>query len=86
MILRGGPADISRFVRRLPGSSQAILAEADDGELYVVKFLNNLQGPNLLFNETIGTELYHLARIPVPRYRGLMVTASFLDQNPSCYT
>ena len=85
MIFRLGPAVISRFIRKLRGSSQSILAEADDGEMYVVKFLNNLQGPNVLFNEAMGTELYQRAMLPVPRCRRLMLTAAFLDENPSCY-
>jgi hypothetical protein len=80
-----GSAIVSRFIRKLPGGSQPILVEADDGELYVLKFWNNAQGPNLLFNESVGTELYHLAKLPVPRWRQLILTASFIDQNPSCY-
>jgi hypothetical protein len=79
------PAFLTRFVRKLRGKSQPILTGASDGQLYVVKFANNLQGPNLLFNEAIGTQLYRLFGLPVPDWRPLLVPDSFLDQNPGCW-
>jgi len=85
MSFRKKPAFVSRFIRKLPGGSQPALIEADDGELYVLKFLNNMQGPNLLFNESIGTELYRLAKLPVPRWRRLILTRAFIDQNLFSY-
>jgi len=81
MSFRRKPAVVSRFVRKLPGGSQPALIEADDGELYVLKFLNNIQGPQLLFNESIGTELYRLAKLPAPRWRRLIITPAFIDRN-----
>jgi len=50
-----------------------------------VKFTNNLQGPNLPFNESIGSELYRACGLAVPEWKPLMVTDSFLDQNPDCW-
>jgi hypothetical protein len=85
MCFREKPAIVSRFIRRLHGGSQPALVETDDGELYVLKFLNNMQGPNLLFNESIGTELYRLAKLPAPHWRRLILTPAFIEQNPSCY-
>lgn len=76
---------LSKFVRKLPGGSQPILCRASDGQFYVVKFSDNLQGANLLFNESIGTELYRASGLFVPFWRPLLITDSFLDGNPSCW-
>ena len=76
---------VTRCIRKLRGFSQPFLAEASDGLLYVVKFANNHHGPNLLFNEIAGTELYRACRLPVPDWKPLLVTDSFLDQNPECW-
>ncbi len=73
------------FVRKMRGGSQPILVRANDGLLYVVKFVRNLQGPNLLFNEVIGTELYRTFGLPVPKWRPILVTDLFLDRNSSCW-
>ena len=73
---------VKRFVRKLRGGCQSILAESSDGVLYVVKFRNNLQGPNVLFNESIGTELYRLSKLPVPIWRPVVVKSSLIEQNP----
>jgi hypothetical protein len=69
----------------LCGGSQPILVEASDGLRYVVKFTNNLQGPNLLFNESMGAELYQSFGLPVPSWKPLLLSDSFLDQNPACW-
>src|ERR1017187_7147776 len=76
---------VTKFFRKLRGGSQPILAQASDGLLYVVKFTNNLQGANLPFNESIGTELYRACGLSVPSWMPLLVTDSFLDQNPDCW-
>jgi hypothetical protein len=78
-------AFVTHFVRTLRGGSQPILARASDGFLYAVKFANNLQGPNLLFNESAGSELYRACGLPVPEWRALEVTDDFLDRNPDCW-
>ncbi len=75
---------VTRFIRNLRGGSQPILAQASDGLLYVVKFINNLQGPNLLFNESAGNELYRGCGLAVPAWKPLLVTDAFLDQNRDC--
>ena len=73
------------FVRKLRGGSQSILARANDGLLYVVKFRNNLQGPNLLFNEAMGYELYRRLGLPVPKWTPLTVTKAFINKTPACW-
>jgi hypothetical protein len=75
----------AKFVCNLRGGSQPILVEASDGLLYVAKFTDNLQGPNLPFNESIGSELYRACGLAVPLWKPLLVTDDFLDQNPGCW-
>jgi hypothetical protein len=76
---------VTRYIRNLRGGSQPILAEASDGLLYVVKFTNNLQGPNLPFNESIGSELYRICGLTVPSWKPLLVSDTFIDQNKDCW-
>jgi len=76
---------VTRFLCRLPGGSQPILAEASDGKYYVVKFADNLQGQNLSFNEAAGTELYRAYSLPVASWQPLLVTYNFLDRNRACW-
>ena len=86
MLSRGEePAVVTKYIRRLRGGSQPILAKAGDGSLYVVKFRNNVQGPNLLFNECMGTELFRLAGLSVPSWRVLIVTDEFAERNPATW-
>jgi hypothetical protein len=75
----------ARYIRNLRGGSQPILVQATDGFLYVAKFANNLQGPNLLFNESAGSDLYKACGLAGPKWKPLLVTDSFLDQNPDCW-
>jgi hypothetical protein len=63
----------------------SFLAEADDGLLYVVRFRNNQQGPNVLFNESIGTELYRALGLPVADWSPLFVSDHFIENNPECW-
>jgi hypothetical protein len=76
---------VTRYIRNLRGGSQPILAEASDGLLYVVKFINNLQGANLSFNESAGSELYSAFGLAGPAWKPLLVTNSFVEQNPPCW-
>lgn len=70
-----------QFLRKLRGGSQPILVRADDGELYVVKCAENLQGGNLLFNESMGAELYRQFGLLVPEWRPVLLTREFLDEH-----
>lgn len=76
---------VTHFVRNLHGGSQPKLVRAGNGLLYVCKFNNNLQGPNLPFNEATGTELYRAFGLAVPSWTPLRVTDLFVDQNPECW-
>jgi hypothetical protein len=74
---------VRHFIRILKGGSQPIVAEASDGLLYVVKFADNPQGPNVLINEAMGAALYQAFRLPVPDWTPLRVASSFFDQIPN---
>ncbi len=76
---------VTRYIQNLRGGSQPILAQASDGLLYVVKFFNNLQGVNLLFNESAGSELYRACGLAGPSWKPLLVTDTFIDQNRDCW-
>jgi len=77
-------AEVTEFVRSLPGGSQSIIVEASDGLQYVAKFTNNLQGPNVAFNESMGSELFRACGLSVPRWKPLLLTNDFLDRNSYC--
>jgi hypothetical protein len=86
MIASGkNPVLVTQFIRNLRGGSQPILAVANDGFRYAVKFANNLQGPNVLFNECAGNELYRACGLPVPEWAALSVSDTFLDRNRDCW-
>lgn len=77
-------AVVTQFICKMSGSSQAFLAEANDGKKYVVK---HAQGncANFLFNECIGSNLYGLFGLLCPPWKPLIVTDEFLDQNAGCW-
>jgi len=70
------------YIRKLRGGSQPALIKCSDGNFYVVKFLNNPQGPNVLFNEVLGTEIFRLAGLPVPMWRVIHVSRRFFSRFP----
>jgi len=76
---------LTRFLGKLRGVSQPILAETSDGRVMVVKFGANLHGPNLLFNEAMGSELYAAAGLAVPGWAPAVVGKKFLDDHPACW-
>src|SRR5208337_4281241 len=84
-VLENEIANLTEYIRNLRGGSQPILALASDGFLYVVKFLNNPQGPNVLFNEIAGSELYRACGLAVPEWRSLLLSDSFIDKNPESW-
>src|SRR5580658_9861927 len=75
----------AHFVCKLRGGSQPILVEGTNGLHYVLKFMNNPQGLNVLFNEAAGVELFGAHGLPVPRWEPVTVTDSFIDRNRECW-
>jgi hypothetical protein len=80
-----GVTEVTQYIRSMSGSSQSILVKASDGLNYVAKFTNNLQGPNLSFNESAGSDLYRVCGLSVPSWKPLLITDHFLDRNPDCW-
>jgi len=75
------PVVLSQPVRRMRGGSNPLLVEASDGCTYVVKFRENPQGAQVLFNEAAGTALYRSLGLPVARWRALHVTRKFIEKH-----
>src|SRR6267154_6508568 len=70
-----------QFIRKMRGGSQPALIRCDDGKLYVVKFFNNPQGPNVLANEVLGNELLNALNLPTPRWKTVFISRSFIEKN-----
>jgi hypothetical protein len=78
---RSGDAEVTQYIRRLRGGSRAALVRASDGLLYILKSSISAQGPNLPFNECVGTEIYRACGLLAPPWRKLLVTDSFIEHN-----
>jgi len=70
-----------QFVRKMRGGSQPALIRCNDGKLYVVKFFNNPQGPNVLANEVLGNELLNVLNLPSPQWKRVFISHSFIKKN-----
>lgn len=57
---------LTKHVRALRGGSQPHLMQANDGNLYVVKFQGNPQGTRILANEMLAARLAGWLGLPVP--------------------
>jgi hypothetical protein len=75
----------ARFICKLRGGSQPVLVETSDGSLVVLKFKNNPQGPNVLFNECAGQELYRACGLQVVPWLPVEVSDAFLDRYPESW-
>lgn len=73
------------LIRRMHGGSQSFLLRGEDEELYIVKFNNNQQGPNLLANEMLGSEFLRAVGLPTPNWKAILITDEFLKSNPNIY-
>jgi len=71
-----------QFIRKMGGGSQPALIRCSDDRLYVVKFFNNPQGSNVLANEVLGNELLNIFGFPIPRWKIVSVSNSFVKENP----
>ncbi|MFB3812867.1 MAG: HipA family kinase [Terriglobales bacterium] len=55
-----------QHLRHLPGTTHSHLLRCSDGNLYVVKFRNNPDGPRVLVNEMLASRLAEQLGLPVP--------------------
>lgn len=67
------------------GKSQSSLVRASDGCSYVLKMLDNPEGSDNLFHEALGSGLAQVLGLPVPTWRVLDVSESFIAQNPQVW-
>ena len=70
--------ELIRHLVGLRGRSKPFIAEANDGVLYVVKYADLSTELFSLFCESIGTILLGALGLPVPEWRPLLLTESFL--------
>ena len=80
------PLLVERVLRRMPGSAGAQLALCDNKMRYIIKCANNLQGPNVLANEFIGTMLMNALTLPTAEWRLAKYSSSagFPCNNSEC--
>jgi len=69
-------------VRRMRGGAQSHLMRCDDGNYYVVKFLNNPQHTRVLVNDWMGTVLGRLIGLPMPEVAVVDVDRSLVEHTP----
>ena len=60
------PVTLTKHIRVLRGGSQPHLMQANDGNLYVVKFQGNPQGTRVLANEMLAAMLAEGLGLPMP--------------------
>lgn len=68
-------------IGRMRGGAQSHLLRCSDGKDYVVKFRNNPQGPRVLANEFIFSNLASALGRTVPAYRIVEIDERFLQEN-----
>jgi hypothetical protein len=79
------PIRARRFIRKMRGGAQAHLLEADDGDFYVVKFINNPQHRRILINEWIASVFLNYLQISAPPTEIIEITSDFLGDNPEIH-
>ncbi|AIQ11962.1 HipA family kinase [Paenibacillus durus] len=58
------------------------LFKCEDGQTYVVKFINNRSGSGILANELIAYRLGKWLGLPIPPYRIIQITRDIVDMFP----
>jgi hypothetical protein len=76
------PVSARRLVRKMRGGAQGHLIEADDGHLYVVKFLNNPQGRRILVNEWFGGHVLRYLGVACAETAIIRLDQDFIAGNP----
>jgi hypothetical protein len=67
------------------GGAQSHLIQADDGELYVVKFTNNPQHRRILVNEWLASAFLRYLQIHVPETAPIHLTREFIEESPDLF-
>jgi hypothetical protein len=74
-----------QFIRKMRGGSEPALIRCNDDKLYVVKFSRNRQGPNVLANEVLGSELLKTFNLPTPPWKAVALSTRFLKENSDAF-
>jgi hypothetical protein len=77
--------DVVQCEQKMRGGSQSNLVRASDGCRYVLKMFDNPEGNDNLFHEALGSGLAQVVGLPVPSWRPLSVSETFIDQNPQLW-
>ena len=72
-------------IRRMRGGAQSQLMLGADGNLWVVKFRNNPQGPRVLANELLATRLAAAAGLTVPASDTVEVSGWLIENSPEMW-
>lgn len=79
------PLRARALIRKLRGGAQSHLIEAENGELYVVKFINNPQHRRILVNEWLASAFLRHLQIHVPETAAIQLTPDFIARSPDLY-
>jgi len=71
-----------RHIRKMRGGAHAHLMLADDGHLYVVKFMNNPQHLRVLANERMASQICQSLGLTVPQHAVIRVSRSLVASAP----
>jgi hypothetical protein len=76
------PIEAVLLMKRLRGSSQAVLTRCSNDRYYCVKFINNPNGVRALANEVVTTRIAHYLGVPVPNYSFIYVSDWLISHSP----
>lgn len=71
-----------RYIKPLKGWSQPHLIMCEDGELYIVKLMNNPQGVRALANEWVCSRLAKRLDLPLPRSELIYISEDIAKTEP----
>jgi len=76
------PLTARRHIRRMRGGAQSHLMQADDGQFYILKFLNNPQHRRILVNEFVASVFLKYLQISTPETALIRVEEEFIREHP----
>ncbi len=79
------PIRARKLIRKMRGGAQSHLIEGEDGQFYVVKFVNNPQHRRILVNEWLACAFLRYLQIHVPDTAVVELTDEFLVANTDLY-
>jgi hypothetical protein len=74
-----------KFKRKMRGGSQSSLVEAEDGNYYIVKLMENPQGSEILLNEVLASGIMEFVGLETPKWNPIWISAGFIEDNPGLW-